>query len=106
MRVRLIVPQHDHDSARCAQLLDVVGNRWRGHVVVGQQHGNPCGGDDLGNGTGSVIGQEARVIADNDAASGVFVLENVAGNRPGNAAHVLKRKIVGNQAAPAVGSEF
>src|ERR1035437_129794 len=96
----------NHDTARSAELLDVVGNRGRGHVVVGQHHRNPCGGDDLGNGTSGVAGQEARVIANNDAALGIFVLEDVTGNRSGHAAHVVKSEIVGNKAAPAVGTEF
>src|ERR1035437_3200600 len=96
----------NHDTARSAELLDVVGNRGRGHVVVGQHHRNPCGGDDLGNGTSGVAGQEARVIANNDAALGIFVLEDVTGNRSGHAAHVVKGEIVGNKAAPAVGTEF
>ena len=101
-----IVARGDHDAARCAQLLDVVGNRGRGHVVVGQQHGNTCVSDPLSGGTSSAVRQETRVIADNHAASGIFVLEDVAGNRASHAAHVVESEIVGNEAAPTVGTEF
>src|SRR5450759_39379 len=96
----------DHDAARCAQFLDVVGNRGRRHVVVRQQHRNPRGGNDLGNGARGMARQEARVVADNDAALCFFVLEHVAGNRSRNAAHVMESDIVGNKAAPAVGTEL
>src|SRR4029077_18996582 len=86
--------------------LNVVGNRGSRHVVVGQQHGNACGGDDFGDGASDAVGQKTRVVANNNATSGVFVLEDIACDCAGNAAHVLESEVVGDKAAPTVGTEF
>ena len=37
---------------------------------------------------------------------GIFVLEHVAGDCARHTAHIIEGKVVGDQAAPAVGSEF
>ena len=71
-----------------------------GGVMVTSSHNpwnwNAGGGDDFGDGTSGAVGQEPRVIADDNAATGVFVLEDVAGNRAGHAPHVLEGKVVGD----------
>src|SRR5260370_23387644 len=69
-----IVARSDHDTARCAQLLDVVGNRGRRHVVVRQQHGKPRASDYFSDGTSGVVRQETRVIDHYNAARVVFDL--------------------------------
>ncbi len=101
-----VVAGSDHDAAGRAEFLYVVRNGWSGHVVVGQQHGDAGVGEHLGNGAGSAVGGEARVVADDDAAAGVFILENVGGDGARDATHVVEGEIVGDEAAPAVGAEF
>ncbi len=73
---------------------------------VGQHYGNARGGDDLGAGTGECLGAEAGVVTDAEALGGVFLGVHVGGNGLGGDAHIGKGEIVGDDRAPAVGTEF
>jgi len=54
---------------------------------------------------GKFFGVEARVVADEDGGAFLGVVD-VAGDGGDCEAHVGKRKIVGDEAAPAGGAEF
>ncbi len=98
--------RRNHHATRRAQLFHVVGNRWRRNVIVGQKHGDSGIRHNFGHRTRRAIGGKARVVANDDAFGGVFVLQDVRGNRARDPANILKRKIVRDQSAPAVGSKF
>ena len=68
--------------------------------------GNSGVGDYFGDGARDAVGEEARVVADNDSARGIFMFQNVAGDGSRNAANVVESEVVGDQAAPTVGAEF
>jgi len=108
----VLVPEQNlvagHAQPGRAELLDVIGNGGRRHIVIGQAHGDAGSGDHFGYDASHVFGEETRVIADDDAdgASVGFMLEDVAGYCSGNTAHVGEGEVVGDKTAPAVGSEF
>src|SRR5262249_50725506 len=89
-----------------AQVLDRVGKRGRGRVVIGQLDRDSSSGDDLGRGLGKTTRAKTRVVPDDHAVSGLFVLQNVGGNGPSHAPDIFKGVIVGNHAAPAVGAKL
>src|SRR5208337_1377719 len=80
----------------------------RGHVVVGQQHGNARVGEDFSDDASGAVGQKARVVSNNnaDTEGGSFVLEDVDGDGSRHATYVVEGEVVGDQASPAVGTEF
>ena len=55
---------------------------------------------------GHLLREKTRVIADDNPAIRLFMTQNVGGNSARHPAHVVKSKIVGNQAAPAIGAKF
>src|SRR5258706_14755556 len=106
MPVKGIVGGSNHAAARRAKFLDVVRNRGSRSVGVSEQHRNSCASKHLRNHPSGAIGSEARIVADDDAARVVFILEDVASDRARNAPDIIESKVVGNEAAPAVGAEF
>ncbi len=67
---------------------------------------NARAGNDLSREPGRLLREKTRVIADNNAASRIFMTQNVGRNPARHTTNVLKCKIVGNNAAPAVGAKF
>ena len=71
--LRGIVRGGDHDAAGGAALAHAEAQRRCGGDVVGELDGNAGGSDDLGAGAGEGLRAEAGVIADAEAACGIFV---------------------------------
>src|SRR5262249_47759418 len=96
----------NHHAAGEAAVLDGIGERWSGRVVVGQQHVDPGRRDHFADGSGEGARGEAGVISDGDAFFGIFTLDYIVGDSTGSAANILKGEIVGNNAAPSIGAEL
>ena len=77
-----------------------------GRVVVRQAHRNAGAGEDFGDDLRRALRDEARVVADNQAFAGVFVLVNVVRHRIADAAYVVEGEVVGDDAAPTVGAKL
>ena len=101
-----IVAGGDHHSARSALVFHRIGHGRGGRVIVGQLHRNACGGNHLRSHLRRALRGEARVIADDYSALRVLVFQYVGSDRARDPAHVVEREVVGDDAAPAVGSEF
>ena len=66
----------------------------------------PDGGNGFGRRARETFGAEARVVADQDAAAGLFRAHDVARDRVRHHAHVVEGEILGDHAAPAIRAEF
>ncbi len=96
----------DHHSARGAEVLYRIGKRGGGSVIVGQKNVDAGSGQGLRNSFREIARLEARVIADNQTFAYVFMLMDVVGDGVADATHILEGVVVGDNAAPTVGSEF
>ena len=66
----------------------------------------PCRGQNFGDDLGRALRGEARVVAYDQTFAGVLVLVDVSCHRVADAANVVEGEVVGNDAAPSVGSEL
>jgi hypothetical protein len=96
----------DHHAAGRAQIFYRVGKGGRGCVVVGELDRNAGPGDDLRRSLGKAARAKARVIADDDPVLRVFILQHIGRDGPSHAADVLEGIVVGDHAAPAIGTEL
>ena len=80
--------------------------RRRGRDVVGEADRDAGGGDNLGAGARKGLGAEAGVVADAEALGRVFFGVHVGGDGFGGGADIGKSEVVGDDAAPAVGTEL
>ncbi len=81
-------------------------NRRGGNGISCKSNGNSRPSNGLSRHPRGVLGEKAGVIADEEAMRGVLMPQNVRSNPARHAAYIVKSKIVGNDAAPAVGAEF
>ena len=96
---------HHHSTCR-ALLFYRQRDGGRRRVVVRELYWDTCIRDDLCDQAGKSRRPEARVITNRYALTGVFVLEHVRSDRARHSAYVLKGVIIGDDAAPTVGTEL
>src|SRR5581483_3323272 len=101
-----IVAGSDGDAAGSADMLDRIRNRRSRNGVVRQANGNTGLRNHLREGLGKAARSKTGVVADDDPASWIFILENVRGDGARHPAHVFESEVVGDDAAPSVGSEL
>ena len=77
-----------------------------GQASAASQTGVPVGGNGFRGGARETLRAEARVVADQDAALGLFGAHHVARDGVGDLADIFEGEIVGDDAAPAVGAKF
>jgi len=77
-----------------------------GAGFVGEPDGRAGGANGFGDGGGDGVGTETVVVADEHAFASVFAADDVAGDGVRHDARVRVGEIVGDDAAPAVGTEF
>jgi hypothetical protein len=97
-----IVAGGDHDAAGGLALPYQQADRWRGAGFVGEPDGRASGTDGLSDSLRHAIGCKAVIVADQHAFAGVFAADNIASDSLRHRARIRKRKIFGNDAAPAV----
>ena len=68
--------------------------------------GMPAPADGLSRDPGRLRRKKTSVVADDDAASGIFMPQNVGRNPARHATNIVEGEIVGDNAAPAVGAKF
>ena len=95
----------DDEAAGGVALADEKRNCGSGARLVGEPDGRAGGADDFGDGGSDAIGSEAVIVADQDALARVFAADDVASDGVGDDARVREGEILGDDAAPAVGSE-
>src|SRR5262249_23768526 len=104
--LRGVVRGGDHDAAGGAALADSEAQcRSRGDVVC-ERYVDSGGGDDLGARAREGFRSKAGVVADADAFCRIFLGVNVGGDCPCRGAHVGECEVVGDDAAPAIGSKL
>src|SRR4029077_142655 len=101
-----IVAGGNHHSTCRALLFYGQRDGGRRRVVVRELYWDTCIRDDFCHQAGKSRRPEARVITDYYALTGVFVLEHVRSDRTRHSAYVLKGVIIGDDAAPTVGTEL
>src|SRR5262249_35737892 len=101
-----IVAGGNHDAASGAQIFYGVGERRCRRIVVGQLDWDSGARDDLRRRLSKPAGAETGVVAYDDSATRIFIFQDVRSNGASHAAHVLEGEIVGDNAAPTVGSKF
>src|SRR4029077_3660644 len=74
--------------------------------VIRKPHWYPRLGYHFSRHASGLPGDEASVIADENAASRVFMFQHIRRDSPRHASDIVKSEVVGNDAAPAVGAEF
>ena len=96
----------DYHAAGCALLFHGERNRRCGRDITGQLDRNAACGNYFGCQTRCTLRGKPRVVADDDPSPAIFILQNVGSNGPGHATYIVEGEIVGDNAAPTVGSEF
>ena len=98
--------RRDHYPAGRAQVLHCIRQSRRRREVVRQAHVDARAREYLGDYLRRPLGSEARIVAHHQAFAGVFVLVNVDRHGVAYAPHVVEGEIVGDDAAPTVGSKL
>jgi len=75
-------------------------------LIVGELDRNARAGENLSGSTRYPLRRKASVVADDYAASRIFVFQDVSGDRSRHAAHVVVGEVIGDYAAPTVGAKF
>src|SRR6266568_858052 len=101
-----IVAGSDDNTSGAFSVLDGQGNSGGWNVVVGEANRNTGSGEHFGRRTGETRRSETRVVADDESARRILVLQYVRSDRSGDAPDIIKREVVGNDRAPSVGAEL
>src|SRR5579862_1181993 len=96
----------DNDSARRTLAFHGKRNSRRGSGVRGDLYGNASAGDNLSRNASGLLRKKARVIAHDNPAARILMPQDVSCNAACDTADVVKGKVAGNKAAPAVGAKF
>ena len=101
-----IVARGDHDPARRAALPHQQRKRRRRARLLRDPHRHPGHRDHFRRRARKPLGAEARVVPDEHARLGFFRAHHVPRDRARHLAHIRKREILGDYAAPAIGAKF
>ncbi len=96
----------DHDAARRAAPAHAVTQCGSGRNVVGKRDANTSGSHNFGASPRERLRPESRVIADAKSLRRIFLRVNISGNRRSRCPYIGKRKIVGDNTAPTIGSKL
>src|SRR4029077_9843794 len=95
-----------HHTTRGTLLFHGVRNGRSRRIVIRKLDRNAGIGNYVGNKTGESRRSEARIVSDDHTTLAVFVLQDIRSNRTRNAPYVVKGKVVGNHATPAISTEL
>src|SRR6185503_16120426 len=101
----IVTGGNDHSAGSTLALYGQRNRRRRGGVGR-DLYRNARPGNDLSCGSGRVLRQKTRVVTNDDPAGRIFMTEHIGCNPARHAANILKRKIVRDNAAPAVSAKF
>ncbi len=100
-----VVARGEHDAAdRLIVARDRPAQRGRGQVAIGDLDAQPVRGEHLGRRAREAAGLEARVVADDDDATGAFCGPHTS-RGIGHPTQALVGEVLGDHGAPAVGAE-
>ena len=105
VRPRVVAGGDDDPRSRPELAREVAADLGR-HRVGRREGADVVGGEDLDAGAGEVLGGEAAVMTDDDAAIRAPGLLEVLGHAACAATHVVEGVVLGDGGAPAVGAEL
>ena len=75
-------------------------------MIVGQEYRDTCLGENLSGDASRGFRSEAGVVADDHSTFRILMLQYIGSDSTDNAAYILESKIIGDDRAPTVGTEF